>query len=97
MYKKIYKSALLLSLMAFASVSYSASTIQLNGSIVEDTCSQQHDNSDCQQLNVLRDKIETQSISINDLNIQTQKNTTTDISFEQLPDQKNAVIVANYY
>ncbi|CAM4174908.1 hypothetical protein F901_02578 [Acinetobacter dispersus] len=97
MYKKIYKSALLLSLMAFASVSYAASTIQLNGSIVEDTCSQQHDNSDCQQLNVLRDKIETQSISINDLNIQTQKNTTTDISFEHLPDQKNAVIIANYY
>ncbi|MCH7313402.1 type 1 fimbrial protein [Acinetobacter sp. ANC 3882] len=97
MYKKIYKSALLLSLMAFASVSYSANTIQLNGSIVEDTCSQQHQNNDCQQLNVIRDKIDTQSISINDLNIQTQKNTTTDISFEQLSDQKSAVIIANYY
>ncbi|ENW80888.1 hypothetical protein F909_02177 [Acinetobacter sp. ANC 3929] len=97
MYKNIYKSALLLSLMAFASVSYAASTIQLNGSIVEDTCSQQHQNNDCQQLNVIREKVDTQSISINDLNIQPQKNKTTDISFEQLSDQKSAIITANYY
>jgi type 1 fimbria pilin len=97
MYKNIYKSALLLSLMAFASLSYSASTIQMNGSIVEDTCSQQLQNVDCQQLNTLRTKVDSHSVSLNDLKIQTQKNMTADISFEQLPDQKNAVIVANYY
>ncbi|NNP74532.1 hypothetical protein A7P54_00395 [Acinetobacter sp. Ac_3412] len=97
MYNNIYKSALLLSLMAFASVGYSASTIQMNGSIVEDTCSQQHNTSDCQQLNQIRDKIDSQSISLSDLSTHTKKNTTTDISFEQLPDKKNAVIIASYY
>ncbi|OEY95336.1 hypothetical protein BJD20_14685 [Acinetobacter proteolyticus] len=97
MYKNIYKSALLLSLMAFASVSYAASTIQLNGSIVEDTCSQQLQTDECQQLNMLRQKLDTQSISLSDLTPSSQKNMMTEISFEQFPDQKNAVIIANYY
>ncbi|OBY74611.1 hypothetical protein [Acinetobacter gyllenbergii] len=97
MYKNIYKSALLLSLMAFASVSYAASTIQLNGSIVEDTCSQQLQTNECQQLNTLRQKVETQSISLSDLSPSPQKNMMTEISFEQFPDQKNAVLIASYY
>ncbi|WP_343621591.1 type 1 fimbrial protein [Acinetobacter proteolyticus] len=97
MYKNIYKSALLLSLMAFASVSYAASTIQLNGSIVEDTCSQQLQTDECQQLNMLRQKLDTQSISLSDLTPSSQKNMMTEISFEQFPDQKNAIIIANYY
>lgn len=97
MYNYIYKSALLLSLMAFASVSYAASTIQLNGSIVEDTCSQQLQINECEQLNMLRRKIESQTISLSDLNTSPQKNTMTEISFEQLPDHKNAIIIANYY
>ncbi|WP_151776006.1 type 1 fimbrial protein [Acinetobacter colistiniresistens] len=97
MYNNIYKSALLLSLMAFASVGYSASTIQMNGSIVEDTCPQQLQTNDCHQLNTLRDKIDSQLISLSDLNPNTQKNTTTDISIERFPDQKNAVIIASYY
>ncbi|ENU24759.1 hypothetical protein F993_01006 [Acinetobacter proteolyticus] len=97
MYKNIYKSALLLSLMAFASVSYAASTIQLNGSIVEDTCSHQLQTDECQQLNMLRQKLDTQSISLSDLTPSSQKNMMTEISFEQFPDQKNAVIIANYY
>lgn len=97
MYNYIYKSVLLLSLIAFASTSYSASTIQINGSIVEDTCSQQHHNLDCQQLNTLHDKMDSYSISLHDLSIQTQKNTTADIHFEYATDQKNAVVVADYY
>lgn len=97
MYKYIYKSALLLSLIAFATVSYSAGIIQMNGSIVEDTCSQQQNNTDCQQLNLINTKLETQTLAANDLNLQTQKNLTTEISIERLPDQKNAIIIASYY
>lgn len=48
MYKNIYKLALISTLMAFSSISYSANTIQMNGSIVEDTCSVNQNSRDCE-------------------------------------------------
>lgn len=97
MYKNIYKFALISTLMAFSSISYSANTIQMNGSIVEDTCSVNQNSRDCEILNRLRQKIETQSISRSDLRTKSQKNNTTEITIEQLSDQKSAVILATYY
>ncbi len=46
MHKNLYKFILLSSLMAIASVSYSSGTIQINGNIVEDTCSTSHSDKD---------------------------------------------------
>jgi len=97
MYKNIYKLALISTLMAFSSISYSANTIQMNGSIVEDTCSVNQNSRDCEILNHLHQKIETQSISRSDLRTKSQKNNTTEITIEQLSDQKSAVILATYY
>lgn len=97
MYKNIYKFMLVSTLMAFSSIGYSANTIQINGSIVEDTCSATQNSSDCEPLNHLRQKVETQSISLSDLKTKSQKNNTTEITIERLSDQKSAVILANYY
>ncbi|MBH2002325.1 MAG: type 1 fimbrial protein [Moraxellaceae bacterium] len=97
MYKNIYKILLGSSLIAFTSVAYSANTIQISGSIVEDTCSVNQNSHDCEILNHLRQKIETQSISGSDLTTKSQKNNTTEITIEQLSDQKSAVILATYY
>ncbi|MBJ8481685.1 type 1 fimbrial protein [Acinetobacter vivianii] len=97
MYKNIYKSALVLSLMAFSSVSYATGTIQISGKIVEDTCFQQHYNIDCQPLNTLRNNAEVQTSSLNDLTNQMQENDLTSISIEQLPEQNSAVVIASYY
>jgi len=97
MHKNIYKSALLLSLMTFASLSYAGGTIQISGMVVEDTCFQQHQNLDCLPLNNLRNNTEIKFSSLNELSHQMQDNDTTAISIEQLPDQKSAVITASYY
>ncbi|ENU27124.1 hypothetical protein [Acinetobacter modestus] len=97
MYKNIYKILLGSSLIAFTSMAYSANTIQISGSIVEDTCSLNQTNQDCELTNISSKKNEEIVSLIQNLKNKSQKNYTTEISIEQLPDQKSTVITANYY
>lgn len=97
MYKNISKSLLMSMVAVFSATTYSANTIQFNGNIVEDTCFSNHTNKDCEAINRFQEKINTQSISNNDLNTSSQKNSINEISFEKLNDEKSAVIVASYY
>ncbi|WAU77751.1 type 1 fimbrial protein [Acinetobacter sp. TR3] len=97
MYKNIYKILLGSSLIAFNSMAYSANTIQISGSIVEDTCSLNQSNKDCELANISNKKNEEIVSLIQNLKNKSQKNYTTEISIEQLPDQKSTVITANYY
>ncbi|MCH7307917.1 type 1 fimbrial protein [Acinetobacter sp. NIPH 1852] len=97
MYKKTYKLLLALSLISISTISFATGTIQINGNIVEDTCTTHHHNPDCERINDLFKKINNQSTSLEDLNNQSQKNSITEIKVEPLPDERSAVIIASYY
>ncbi|ERS01334.1 type 1 fimbrial protein [Acinetobacter venetianus] len=97
MHKNLYKFILLSSLMAIASVSYSSGTIQINGNIVEDTCSTIHSDKDCQVINTIKQNIESKSVSLEDLRNSPQNNNVTEISIEKIPEHNSAVIIASYY
>jgi len=97
MHKNLYKFILLSSLMTIASVSYSSGTIQINGNIVEDTCSTSHLDKDCQVINTIRQNIESKRVSLEDLRNSPQNNNLTEISIEKIPEHNSAVIIASYY
>jgi len=97
MHKNLYKFILLSSLMTIASVSYWSGTIQINGNIVEDTCSTSHLDKDCQVINTIRQNIESKSVSLEDLRNSPQNNNLTEISIEKIPEHNSAVIIASYY
>ena len=83
--------------MTIASVSYSSGTIQINGNIVEDTCSTNHLDKDCQVINTIKQNIESKSVSLEDLRNSPQNNNVTEISIEKIPEHNSAVIIASYY
>ncbi|WP_109440349.1 hypothetical protein [Acinetobacter haemolyticus] len=97
MNKTIYKFILFTSLTVLATASYAANTIQINGQIVEDSCSQQHQNQDCEFINNLSKKINNNSITLNDLITESQKNNTIEIKIESRPEKNNNVVIINYY
>ncbi|QER39840.1 type 1 fimbrial protein [Acinetobacter suaedae] len=93
----IYKLILSTLTIIFVSASHATNTIQINGKIIEDTCSQQHQHRDCELISNLNKKIDNNSISLIDLQNKSQKNNMIEINIEKQTETNNSVIVVSYY
>lgn len=91
-----YKNLCLVILLLCSNIAF-ANTVEIKGYITEYTCSQQNDNQTCKTLNDIRLKIDTNSISVDQLDLQNKSNDLVELKLEKLNDNQHAVLLANYH